>query len=84
MVRPAAVTPATRLRHWLRDRIFPYPDRAALNDRRILQLRPFGMFSNVYEVVQHLHNADRDRYSFDIQRTNAPYLEPEVGPEPWT
>lgn len=73
-----------RLGSWLKDRLHPFPDRIALRDRRLLVLRPFGMFSNVCEVVQHLHNAERDRYTFDIQWNNAPYMDPAMGPDPWT
>lgn len=68
---------------WLRDRLFPFPGRAARRDRRIVRLRPFGMFSNVCEVVQHLYNAERDGYTFDIQWDTSPYLDPAMGPEPW-
>jgi hypothetical protein len=53
-------------------------------DIRLLRLRSAGMFSNVNEVIQQLHLAERHRYGFVIDWSASCYLDPDRDGDPWS
>jgi hypothetical protein len=52
-------------------------------DVRLLKLRPAGMFSNVNEVVQHIHLASNSGYRFVIDWSRSCYRSNERQTDPW-
>jgi len=48
-----------------------------------LKLRDAGMFSNVNEVVQQLHIAEKGGYKFSIDWNDSCYSDPEYAGDPW-
>jgi len=50
---------------------------------RLLRLRPAGMFSNVNEVIYHLHLAEISNYAFKIDWSNSSYKSDKRLGDPW-
>lgn len=48
-----------------------------------LYLRPAGMFSNVNEVIQHIHLATCEGYAFEIDWSKSCYKDPSDDLDPW-
>jgi hypothetical protein len=50
---------------------------------KTLQLRRHGMFSNINEVVQHLHLAEQSGYKLAIDWSDSAYRDPKRSGDPW-
>lgn len=53
------------------------------NALRLLRLRPAGMFSNVNEIVEHLHHAEAQNYRFVIDWQLSCYYDPTRSGDVW-